>query len=70
MVHEGLQADIVGEDGLCGLRNTAIGTSGVCGRWIQFRQQETSLRTAGIANDKSRQWEAVLDEFLKDESAN
>lgn len=63
MVHESLQTDVVGEDGLS-CRSTAIAAGLMCGRGVELAEQETSLRTAGITDDESRQWETILDEFL------
>lgn len=65
MVHESLQTDIIREDGLCRLTDTAIGAGRVRGRRVELGQQETSLRATGVADDESGQREAVLDEFLE-----
>lgn len=64
MVHEGLQGDIVCEDGLrC--HTPAVTSSGVCGGRVELGQKETCLRTTSIANNETRQWEAISNEFLQ-----
>ena len=65
VVHECLQGNIISENGLCvRCSNTAIAASCVGCRWVELRQQESSLGSTSITNDESRQWEAVGDEFL------
>ena len=64
MVHEGLQTDIVGENGLSCLRNASVAAGCVRCRGIELAEQETRLRTAGVTDDESRQWESVLNELL------
>jgi len=65
MVHEGLQRNIVCEDGLGGRRSSAaVRACRVGRRWIQLGQQEPGLRAASIAYDKARQREAVRNEIL------
>lgn len=66
VVHERLQTDIIGEDGLCSLLHTTIACRArVRRRGVELGEQETGLRTAGVADDETGQWEAVLDEFLR-----
>ena len=65
MLHERLQADIVCEDCLRSLRNTAIRPCGcMCGRRVKLRQQESRLRAAGVADDETRQREAIGNKLL------
>lgn len=64
MVHECLERYVVGEDGLGALCRCAICTGCVCGRRIQFRQEESSLRATGVAHDETRKREPVSDEIL------
>lgn len=60
MVHERLQRHIIREDGLCRLRtNTAIRPSRVRSRGIELREEEASLRAAGVADNETWQWETV-----------
>ena len=54
MVHEGLQTDIVGENGLSCLRNASVAASCVRCRGIELAEQETRLRTAGVTDDESK----------------
>jgi hypothetical protein len=65
MIHKSLQADIVGEDGLGGLTDTAVARGRVRGRGVEFGEEETGLRATGVTDDESGQGEAVLDEFLR-----
>lgn len=64
MIHKRLQANIVREDGLSSLAHAAIAASRMRGGRVEFGEEETGLRAAGIADDEAREWEAVLDEFL------
>lgn len=64
VIHECLQRNIIGEDGLR-RHPTAISTSGVCSRWVQLRQKETGLRTASIADNETGQRESIGDKFLR-----
>ena len=64
MVHECLQTDVVGEDGLCGLRDTTVGSSSVCCRRVELAEQETGLRATSIAHNETGKWETILDELL------
>ena len=64
MVHKGLQADIVCEDGLRSLADAAVARRGVRGGRVELGEQETGLGTACVADDETGEWEAVLDEFL------
>jgi len=66
VIHERLQTNIVGEDGLCRLTDTAVRARRVRCRRIELGEQETGLRTAGVTDDETGQREAVLDEFLGD----
>ena len=65
MVHECLQADIVGENRLSSLRNATVAAGSVRRARVEFGEQETSLRSAGVANNEARKREAVLDEVLR-----
>lgn len=65
VVHEGLQADIVGEDGLRGLSYTSVTRRGMCRRWVELGEEETCLRTACITDDETWKWESILDEILQ-----
>jgi hypothetical protein len=65
VVHEGLQRYVVCENCLSsGGSYTTIWASGVCSRWVELGQEESSLRTTGIANNKSRKRKAVSEEIL------
>lgn len=64
MIHESLQANIIRKDRLRSLAYAAITARGMCGRWIEFGKEETSLGSTGIADDEPREWESVLNEFL------
>jgi hypothetical protein len=65
MIHECLQGDIISENCLGRLStNATISTRGMRRRRIELRQQETCLRTASIANNKTRQRETISYEFL------
>ena len=64
MVHKGLQTDIVGENRLSSLRDATIAAGSVRRAGVEFGEQESSLRTAGVANNEARKREAVLDEVL------
>jgi hypothetical protein len=64
VVHERLQTDVIREDGLCRLTHASVARRGMCRGRVQFREQETSLRAAGITDNESREREAVLDEIL------
>lgn len=67
MIHEGLQGDIVCEDGLrC--HAPAVTSSGMCGGRVELGQKETCLRTTSIANNETRQWETIGNEFLREET--
>lgn len=65
VVHKGLQADVVGENGLCGLADAAVCARRVRGRGVELGEEETCLRTTGVADNETRQREAILDEFLQ-----
>lgn len=65
MIHERLQADIISKDSLRSLRDATIGARRVRRRGIKLREQEAGLRTTGIADDETREREAVLDELLR-----
>lgn len=63
MVHERLQRDIISEDSL--RRHASTVTScRMCSRGVQLGQEETRLRSAGVTNDETRQWETISDQFL------
>lgn len=64
MVHESLQADIVREDCLRGLGYSSVARRGVRRRRVELRKEETSLGTACVTNDETRQREAILNEIL------
>ena len=65
MVHEGLQRHIISEDGLRGLgSDAAVSSRGVGCRWVELRKQETSLGTAGITDNETRQRKTVGDKIL------
>ena len=32
---------------------------------IEFREQKARLRTSSVTDNESREWEAILDQFLK-----
>jgi hypothetical protein len=65
VVHESLQADIVGENRLSSLSNAAVVARSVRCAGVELGEQETSLRSAGVADDESGKREAVLDEVLE-----
>lgn len=67
MIHESLQTDVVGENRLGRLRDPAVAAAGMRGARIEFGEQEARLRAAGVADDKTREGEAVLDEVLSGE---
>lgn len=65
MVHKGLQRHIVCEDSLSTLcTNAPICTGRVRGRGVELGEQEARLRTPGIANNESWQWETICNEIL------
>lgn len=65
VLHKRLQRDVVGEDGLGGLgSDTAVCPRRVRRRRVQLGEQETSLGSAGIADNEAREGEAIRDEFL------
>ena len=64
MVHERLQADVVGEDCLRRLAHATVGARRVRRRGVELGQQEAGLRAAGVADDEAGQGEAVLDQLL------
>jgi hypothetical protein len=65
VVHEGLQRHVVCENSLSGRGSyTTIWTSGVCSRWVELGQEESSLRTTSITNNKARKRKAIGDEIL------
>ena len=64
VVHECLQADIVGENRLSSLRDATVAAGSVCCAGVELGEQETSLRSTGIANDETGKREAVLDKVL------
>jgi len=66
VVHERLQTDVVGEDGLRRLTDTAVRARRVRCRRVELGKQETGLRTASVTDDETGQREAVLNEFLGD----
>lgn len=68
MIHKRLQADVVSENRLRRLADTSVARGSVRRRWVELGEQETGLGAAGIADDESRQREAVLDEFLREKS--
>ena len=62
MIHKGLQGDIICEYRLrC---HAATISTGVCGRGVELRQEETRLRTTSIANNETRQWETIGNKVL------
>jgi len=66
VLHEGLQANIISEDGLCSLSHTTVSTrGGVRRRRVKLGKQETRLRATGIAHDVPRKREAILYQVLK-----
>lgn len=64
MLHERLQRDVIGEDGLRALTYTAVATSRVRGAGVEFAKQEAGLRATSVTDNEARKWEAILDEFL------
>lgn len=64
MIHESLQADVVGENGLGGLGNAAVAARRVRSAGVELGEQETGLRAAGVTDDETGQGETVLDEIL------
>lgn len=64
MVHERLQTDIIREDSLRRLAHTAVALRCVRCRGVKLAEQETGLRASGVANNETRQREAVLDKVL------
>ena len=64
VIHEGLQADVVGEDRLSGLSDAAVAAARVRCAGVELGEEETGLRAASVADDESGQGEAVLDEVL------
>jgi hypothetical protein len=64
VVHKGLQADIVGENRLGSLRDATVAAGSVRRAGVEFGEQESSLRTTGVANNEAGKREAVLDEVL------
>jgi hypothetical protein len=65
MIHERLQADIIRENRLSSLTDAAIAGTRVGGGRVEFGEQETGLGAAGVADDETREGEAVLDEVLQ-----
>lgn len=63
MIHERLQRDIISEDSLRRYAST-VTSCRMCSRGVQLGQEETRLRSAGVTDDETRQWEAVSDQFL------
>lgn len=69
MLHENLQAHVVREDRLprARARGRAVHARGhVRRRRVQFRQKETRLTTALVADDVPRDREAIGEQFLQD----
>lgn len=67
MLHEHLQADVVGENSLAraGAASRAVhARRHVCCRGVQLGQQETRLTTALVANDVSRNREPINQKLL------
>jgi hypothetical protein len=64
VVHECLQADVVGENRLSILCDAAVAAGSVRCAGVELGEQETGLRSTGVADDETGQREAVLDEFL------
>ena len=64
VIHKSLQGHVIREDGLSGLGNASVGARGVRGGRVEFGEQETRLGATGIADDETREGEAILDEFL------
>jgi hypothetical protein len=65
MVHEGLERDIISEDGLrIGGTNTTIGACCMGRRWIELRQEKSGLRPSRIANNEAWEREPVCDKIL------
>jgi len=62
VIHECLQADIIREDGLR-RRAAILALACVRSRRVELREQESRLRTTGVANDETGQWEAVLNKI-------
>lgn len=59
MIHKHLQTDIIGGDGSA-LLSLSVLTTTDQGVWrVDFGEQETGLRSALIAIDKSWNWEAI-----------
>jgi hypothetical protein len=65
MIHESLQTNVIRENGLRCLTNTAVRARRMCRRRIQLAQQETSLRTSSITDNESRKRKAVLDKVFR-----
>lgn len=62
MIHERLQADVVGEDGLGRLGHAAIARGRRVRRGrVELGEQETGLGAACVADDEAWEGEAVLD---------
>ena len=64
MIHECLQTNVIREDGLRRLAHTTVALCRMRCRWVELAEQETRLRASSIANNETRQREAVLDEIL------
>ena len=64
MIHKCLKAHVVGEDGLSGLADTAVTRCRMRCRGIEFRKEESCLRTTGVTVDETREGEAILQQVL------
>jgi len=70
VIHKRLQADIVCEDRLRTLTDTAVRARGVSGTGVEFAKQETSLGATCVANDEAWEREAILNEVLRDTASD
>jgi len=64
MIHESLQTNIIRKNRLRALTWAAISTRGMRRAGIQLAKQEACLRASGVADDETREREAILDEIL------
>ena len=66
MFHEHLQTDIIRKDGrTCTWTRTVRVARHVRRRWVEFGQQETSLRTPLVTDDITRNRQTVFEQFLR-----
>lgn len=66
MLHEDLQADIIGKNRLtCPTRRAVHAPRHVRRRWVQLRQQESSLTASLVADDIAWDGEAIHKQLLR-----